>query len=140
MLQCATALQRLGLSVGTEALQAAYLDAAAARMPGLKHLGIPSNELTKLPLSASQLARLDSLDLSFNKFSSLPPALTAATSLTALSARYFGATLMAADVDAVLLRLPRLPKLRVTSPGPREGAAALDHLRSRAPQVEIEED
>ena len=66
----------------------------------------------------------------------MPPALAAATSLTELSlASNMRLTLTTADVDGVLLRLPRLHKLHLdVSEMPPH---VLDGLSAAAPQLQV---
>ena len=82
-------------------------------------------------------AGLQSLDLSGNRFSRLPPVLAAATGLTELSLLANASLVMtAADVE-MLLSLPRLRQLRlgVTQTLPR----VLGQLFRGAPDLDITE-
>lgn len=83
-------------------------------------------------------AGLQSLDLRTNSFRRLPPALSAATGLTELSlAGNFHLALTTADVQGVLLRLPRLS--RVYMGVTQTPAPVLWRLFTAAPALQVTE-
>lgn len=77
-----------------------------------------------------------SLDLRSNTFTRLPPELTAATGLTALClAAQLHWALSDADLDSVLLRLPRLRRLFVDMD--RTPQSVMARLAQAAPQIAV---
>lgn len=62
-----------------------------------------------MPTLASPIAGLRSLDLSFNRLASLPPALSAATALTALRMNYNDELRLTAADEQLLAALPLGP-------------------------------
>lgn len=86
------------------------------------------------PPATHGCAELESLDLMHNAFTRLPPALACATALTRLVlSMNEDLQVMAADVDAVLLRMPHLARLSADLTA--TPTAVLDCLLVARPQL-----
>ena len=94
----------------------------------------------RAPLPSLLPAGLTSLDLSWNRYSTLPPALAGATSLRTLQlvSRHPGLALTRGAVDSILLRMPHLRVLAMNTD--RTPAQVLRALRRGLPGLEITQD
>ncbi|KAI7838717.1 hypothetical protein COHA_007513 [Chlorella ohadii] len=132
LLQQAPRLQDLSLLVYFDEPP---LPAALVNRTGLRQLCLRYNFLTELP-PGPYLHGLKVLDLGYNSWAVMPPALAAATSLTALSlANNPDLVLTTADVDGTLCRLPRLRRLYLDVS--RVPPDVLGRLSACAPHLQV---
>ncbi|KAL4451671.1 hypothetical protein ABPG75_007333 [Micractinium tetrahymenae] len=118
----------------------ASVPACVQQRGGLRSLFLSWNRRLRALPPGPYLADLRELSLFGTGFRALPPAITAAGALTALSLANTELALTSQDIELLASRLPQLRRLNLRGFGPdsiRTPASVLHTLRARMPQLQV---